>query len=138
MEWAKTAKKDNYEFSPTRTTRSAQVSYLKKWMNIHNECLPYQVPLELPGDPSQTINITRFNFTAQLVSLVKDFDCFGSIDNLDVKTGDVFGQYKVSNNKLLKANSGLLYRQAYKNMVKDPNKDFLMPILFACDETKIG
>ena len=64
---------------------------------------------------------------------MKDFDCFGSIDNLDVNKDDVFGQYKVSNNKLSTVNSGLLYRQVYKNMVKDPNKDFLMPILFACD-----
>ena len=54
---------------------------------------------------------------------------FWTIENLDVNKDNIFGQYKVSNNKLSTVNSGLLYRQAYKNMVKDLNKDFLMPIL---------
>ena len=100
-------------------------------MNIHNKCLPYQVQLKLPGDPSQTINITRFNFTAQLVSLVKDFDCFGSIDNCDVNKDDVFGQYKVSNNKLSTVNSGLLYRQAYKK-IGQGSKQRLFNANFIC------
>jgi hypothetical protein len=33
--------------------------------------------------------------------------------------------------------SGVWYRQAYKNLIKDPEKDLFLPICFACDERKL-
>jgi hypothetical protein len=34
-------------------------------------------------------------------------------------------------------NSGQWYNSAYRHQVKDPAKDFMMPIIFACDETHL-
>jgi uncharacterized protein YcgI (DUF1989 family) len=40
----------------------------------------------------------------------------------------------VDDGYLSTVNSGAWYKKEYKNLVKDPLKDFLVPICFTCDE----
>ena len=81
------------------------------------------------------MQITCFNFTNQLYSLVSDRALFGNMDNLDVSVDDPFGKYVPPSGLLSSVNSGQWYNSAYRHEVKDPAKDFMMPIIFACDET---
>ena len=141
LHWAQKAYSDNYNFMPERKSRKAQINYLKNWTNFPEACTPKLVQVELsttPGQPAQTIDITVFNFTGQLVSLLNDQSLFGDIATLDVNPKDVFGKYKVPGGKLSSINSGKRYKDAYQQMIQDTNKDFLLPIIFACDETKLS
>jgi hypothetical protein len=60
------------------------------------------------------------------------------LSNLDVNPENPFGKYETADKCLSTVNSGAWYQQAYKHLVKDPVKDFLVPIVFACDETKLA
>ena len=60
------------------------------------------------------------------------------MENLVVNKKDPFSKYISENGKLGEVNSGSWYEQAYKTMVKDNSKDFLLPIIFAMDITTIS
>jgi hypothetical protein len=136
MEWGSAARLDNYNFNPTRSSRNAQVKYLENWLQCQNS-RPKQIPTPLPGPLHQVVQTTTFNFTNQLFTLVSDQALFGNLDNLDVTVGNPFGKYVPPNGLLSTVNSGQWYNLAYRHEVKDPSKDFLMPIIFACDETHL-
>ena len=123
LKWAQAANLDNYNFTPQRWTRSSQIEYLKKWLQYDKICLPQQVKTLLPGEHGHEVDVTIFNFTSQLFSLLKDEELFGDIKNLDVDPKNPFGKYK-SQKYLSTINSGELYETAYKNMVKDKEKTF--------------
>ena len=94
--------------------------------------------LETPGN-SQVVDVTVFDFKKQLVSLLNDPFLFGNIDHLDVNQSDPFSKYKAHNRVLLSTvNSGMRYKLAYETCVTCQGSDFLVPIIFACDETKVS
>ena len=138
LDWAKAAKQDNYNFLPERTSRNSQLQFLKKWLNFGPECEPYVLKTRLPGEPIDGVNVTVFNCTSQLFSLLNDQSLFGDLNNLDINPSNVFGKYKSTSNLLSTVNSGNLYEQAYNKMILDKDKDFLMPIIFSCDETHLS
>ena len=135
LNWASEAKCNKYSFCPTRLERSSQVKYLEKWLHL-KPCRPETVKLLLPGPALQTIQVTRFNFTNQLHALLSDPALVGNLDNLDVNRDDPFAKYVPPSGRLSTVNSGAIYNLAYKNRCKQPN-DFLVGIIFACDETKL-
>ena len=112
------------------------MKYLENWLQCQNS-RPKQIPTPLPGPLHQVVQTTTFNFTNQLFTLVSDQALFGNLDNLDVTVGNPFGKYVPPNGLLSTVNSGQWYNSAYRHEVKDPSKDFLMPIIFACDETHL-
>ncbi len=60
------------------------------------------------------------------------------LSNLDMKPHNPFGKYAFEVDYLTMMNSGAWsYQKAYSNLIKDPTKDFLLPICFACDEDKL-
>ena len=63
---------------------------------------------------------------------------FGNIDNLDIDPDNPFGRYKSPDNFLSTVNSGKRYARAYSNMINDPKNEFLVPIIFSSDETKVS
>ena len=69
MEWAKEASWLGYTFQPKQSTYKAHIQYLKSWLNLPESLFSRQIPTLLPNlldKPEQTINITTYNFTAQL------------------------------------------------------------------------
>ena len=58
--------------------------------------------------------------------------------NLLVNKKNPISKYVSHNGKLVKINSGSWYEQAYKSMVKDPNQDYLLPIIFAKNKITIS
>ena len=72
-----------------------------------------------------------------LSALLNNTD-INQMSSLVVNTNDPFSKYISPTGKLGEVNSGHWYHQAYINLVKDPNKDFLLPIIFAMDKTTIS
>ena len=72
-----------------------------------------------------------------MFSLLQD-KMLNTAENLVVNQNDYFAKYVSPNGKLGDVNSGLWYDNAYRTMVTDPNKDFLLPIIFAMDKTTIS
>jgi hypothetical protein len=136
LNWAREANALNYDFMPRRTSRKAQIKHIEKWQQLQY-CRPETIQLTLPGD-GKVIPVTRFPFVNMLYSLLSDPLFVSDISNLDVNPNDPFGKYQSKDDFLTTVNSGAWYQTAYKNLVKDPNKDFLLPICFACDETKLA
>jgi len=60
------------------------------------------------------------------------------MDNLVMNPHGRFAKYVSPNGKLGEVNSGRWYEDAYSTMVKDDDKDFLLPIIFALDKTSIS
>jgi hypothetical protein len=135
LNWVKEAKQLQYDFRPQRTTRRAQIKYIEKLAQLQY-CRPETIQLTLPGD-GKVVPVTRFPFINMLYSLLSDPDLVSDLNNLDVNTANPFGKYESEGNYLSTVNSGAWYQQAYNNLVIDPEKDFLVPICFACDETKL-
>jgi hypothetical protein len=133
MNWGSAARLDNYHFSPTRSSRNAQVKYLEKWLQCQYS-RKQQIPTPLPGPFPQVVQTTTFNFTNQLFTLISYQVLFGNLDNLDVNVDDQFGKHVSPDGLLSTVNSGQWYNTAYRHEVRDPSKDFMMPFIFACDE----
>jgi hypothetical protein len=136
MDWGSAAHLDNYNFNPTRSCRNAQVKYLENRLQCQHS-RPHQIPTRLPAPLQQVVQTTTFNFTNQLFMLVSDQALFGNLDNLDVNVDNPFGKHVPPNRLLSTVNSGHWYNSAYCHKVKNPSKDFMMPIIFACDETHL-
>ena len=49
-----------------------------------------------------------------------------------------FSQYQPTDNRFGEVNSDTWYTTAYTNCIKDPNTDFLCPIILASDKTTLS
>ena len=135
LNWAKESSKHQYDFRPQRTTRIAQIKHIERLAKLQY-CRPESVQLTLPGD-DKVIPVTRFPFINMLYSMLSDPNLVSDLSNLDVNPQNPFGKYESEGGYFSTVNLGAWYQKAYKNLIKDPDKDFLLPICFACDETKL-
>ena len=122
LNWAKESKQAGYDFRPKRTTRRAQIKHIEKLAGLQY-CRPETFRLTLPGD-GVVVPVTRFPFINMLYSLLSDSDLGSDLSNLDVNPNNPFGKYESEGNYLTTVNSGTWYQMAYKNLIKDPEKDF--------------
>jgi hypothetical protein len=83
------------------------------------------------------IPVITFDFTAQLLSLFQD-SRLNQIENLVVSDEDPFSKYMPPDGLLGEVNSGDHYQIAYAELVNNPGKDFLCPIIMYMDETTIS
>ena len=139
IEWAQEMDRSEVAFEMLIKTRKGLIHKLEEFMPHMKYNSPYQVKTLLPtSNQPQLVDQTVFNFKKQLLSLIHDDFLFGHLFNLDINLDDPFGKYKSKNRILSVTNSGHRYQLAYQTMIKDPKKEFLMPIIFACDETKVS
>ncbi len=141
MNWAKDAFCTGYQFNSRTTNYKSQIALMGNYCNL-KYCRPYNREVTLPNDlndptDTTTMNVVCCDFTSMLFALFQD-KTLNKLDNLVVNTNDMFSKYVSSDGKLGEVNSSSWYKQAYNNMVTDPNKDFLMPIIFAMDKTTIS
>ena len=139
IEWAQEAQQANLSFFNVLKSRKGLIHQAENWMPYLKQNAPYTVPtiLETPGNP-QVVDVTVFDFKKQLLSLLNDSFLFGNIDNLDVNKSNPFAKYHTHSRVLSTVNSGLRYKLAYETCVTCPDSHFLVPIIFACDETKVS
>ena len=136
QKWAKDAYNNGYCFDYNRSTRHAEIEHLKRWLNL--DCIvPQTVDCVLPGPLYQVVPVTRFDFSAQLISLLTTDSLVSNLENLDINPKNPFGRYVSQDGKLSCFNSGQWYTDAYDYCITDPERELFLPICFACDETKL-
>jgi hypothetical protein len=95
---------------------------------LHYERLPRDVAV-----------LFRYDFSLQIMDLLSDSAIFGSLDKLDVNKGpnsDRFGMFRRDEpHSVFEVNSGQWYKHAYSHLIKDPENEFLMPLIFYVDKT---
>ena len=139
IEWVQEMHESRVPVELLTKTRSSLIHQLENWMPHMQRCKPHQVDVLLPtANNPQRVQITVFDFKTQLLSLLNDKFLFENISNLDINPNDPFGKYRAPNRILRTINSGHRYQLAYQNLIKDEKKEFLLPIIFACDETKVS
>jgi Plavaka transposase len=138
MKWARQAFIDGYDFRPIQTTYRTQVDKLETWMGMENQ-RPEEKSVELPGVEGKVdhINVTRFDFTTQLKSLLDD-PVLNRDENLVINTVDRFQKYSPPDGRLGECISGSWYKHAWEEMEKDGICDFMIPIILYIDKTQIS
>ncbi len=135
LEWAQRAKESGYTFVPQYKTRRSLTRHLTKWLRLEH-FVPKQQAVILPGDGLE-IDVTIFNFTDGLTTLLNHPELTGDITKLDVDPDNPFGRYPKHWKTLSCVNSGSWYQDTYDRKVTNPDKQLLLPIIFACDETTL-
>ena len=73
LQWGQKAQQMKYDFEPLRTKRVNQMLYIDKWFGLEYYNAK-QIPITLPGpaemDQPEKINVTCFDFTGMLRSLL--------------------------------------------------------------------
>jgi hypothetical protein len=138
MSWAKNALASGYDFDPSPKAYERQIVHFEKLVGM-KACRPSSVPVNMyrMDGLDDMLDVVVFDFPAMLASL---FECpvLNKIENLVVNPHDRFSKYEAPNGLLGEVNSGLWYDTAYANLIEDPDKDFLCPIIFAMDKTVVS
>ncbi len=138
MEWAKDAFRTGYQFNPKATKYQSQISQMENYSNLKS-IHPQTKDVHLQNHNTNSTDTTPLkvvccDFACMLISLLQDKN-INRKENLVINKEDYFSVYVSKNGKLGEVNSGLWYENAYTMMVEDPNKNFLLPIIFAMDKT---
>ena len=133
MSWAKKADDTDYHFQPSPKCYESQIRNLTELVGM-NPCRPTisQVSLE-PDD--LVLDVVVFPFATMLSSLL-NCPMLNKLDNLVVNPQDRYG--RCPGERLGDVNSAQWYQDTYDEMITDPDKDFLCPIIFAMDKTVIS
>jgi hypothetical protein len=138
MSWACCAVSEGYDFQPSPLAYDRQILQLEKMVGMQS-CRPTRVSVDLyrPDMEEDMLDVVVFDFPTMLASL---FNCpvLNQMENLVVNAKDRFAKYEAPNGLLGEVNSGVWYDKAYANLVTNPEKDFLCPIIFAMDKTVIS
>jgi hypothetical protein len=134
MEWACAAHRRGYTFLPSRTTYHAQVQHFQKRYNM-TPLRPERTNVFLEGHSLPTSTVW-FDFLSNLKSILEDpfINCDA---NLLVNPDDHFKPYISPDGLLGEVLTGSWYRRTCERLIKDPEKDFVLPIATAADEVFI-
>ena len=138
MEWARTSFQAGFDFNPQCTTRLGNL----KWMygSLHNssKMLPHLETIVLP-DPlpyASKLDVICYDFVPQLLSILQDKEMMTS-DNLVLDPINPLAMYKPNNGRLGDALSGSVYQQMYAQLVTDPSRQLLCPLIAYTDATSV-
>jgi Plavaka transposase len=134
LSWACEAHRNKYHFMPERTTYHQQVDYFEKKYGMKS-LRPQREPVIMEG-PALTSTVVYFDFITSLKAIFED-PFINRDENLLVNPDDHFTPYVPPDGLLGEAITGSWYRHACDTMIKDPNKDFVLPIGTASDAVHI-
>ena len=134
LDWAKEAQLSNYNFESQHGTYQQTINFLEKKLLL-GIMWPQITTVNMYKD-NMNIDVVVFDVKKMLLSLFDDV-LLNQKENLVVNPNNAFSKYMAPNNKLGEVNSGKWYQVAYENCVKDPETDFLCPIILASDKTTI-
>lgn len=135
MEWAQDAYMHKYDFDSSHSSYQQIIKYLEEDLQM-KICRPQMIPVTLISD-NQIFHVIVFDIKKMIASLLQDKE-INKLQNLVVNSHDYFGKYEPIDNCYGEVNSGIWYQNAYKNSVKDPEKDFLCPIILSSDKTTLS
>ena len=133
MSWAKKADDNAYHFEPSPKCYESQIRNLTELVGM-NPCRPTISPVSLEPD-DLVLDVVVFPFATMLSSLL-NCPMLNKLDNLVVNPQDRYGRFP--GERLGDVNSAQWYQDTYDQMITDPDKDFLCPIIFAMDKTVIS
>ena len=136
MTWIKETHLKKFKSEDYTVSRYSMIKQLENCLNL-NPCIPKSVNLCLPYSDGLEIDVVTFDFENMVTSLLTDIHLVSDINNFDINPINPFDKYKNNSNLLSVVNSGTWYRNAYNECIRDPEKEFLLPICFACDKTHI-
>ena len=125
LNWACQAYHNKYHFMPVRTTYHQQVEYFEKKYGMHT--LRPQRKVILIEGPALKATVVYFDFLSCLKAIFED-PFINRDENLLVNPDNHFTPYVPPDGLLGEAITGSWYRHACDTMIKDPNKDFVLPI----------
>ena len=99
-------------------------------------CQPTTLPVQLHHDNFQ-VDVVVFDVKEMLMSLFDNQE-LNQYANLVENPHDMFSKYKPEDDRYGEIYSGTWYSKAYQNCIKDPEKDFLCPIVLASDKTTLS
>jgi len=135
MKWAKESYMSKYTFDSKHKTYQQTINYLENQLQF-NICRPIKIPVKLSQDQF-LIDVVVFDIKKMLASLFDD-PTINQKENLVISSPNRFSQYKPTDNRFGEVNSGTWYATAYNNCIKDPDTDFLCPIILASDKTTLS
>ena len=137
MEWAQEAVQRNYKFPVNAPKRETYMERLIKRFHMGDH-LPEVVSVDLVTTDVPKVDVVRYDFRRQLMSLLMDPELM-KLDNLDVNPNDPFGNAFIPNRKIDDVHSGSWYRDTYKKEITDKGltNTILIPIILYMDKTKI-
>lgn len=113
-----------------------------KWMyeSIHNsfQMLPSLKTIDLP-EPlphASTMDVIYYDFVPQILSLLQDKELM-SATNLVLDPTNPLAMFLPDDGRLGEALSGSVYKTLYHELVKDPSKQLLCPLICYTDATQI-
>jgi hypothetical protein len=135
MEWGRASRMDDYHFQPQPQRFESQIRNLTELVGMKG-CRPTAVPVTLEPD-NLTLDVIVFPFATMLSSL---FNCpkLNKIENLVVNPLNRFGRFRPSDGAAGEVNSAQWYQDTYDQVIEDPDKEFLAPIIFTMDKTVIS
>ena len=135
MEWGRNCRMDDYQFQPHPQRYESQIRNLTDLVGM-KDCRPTAVPVTLEPD-NLTLDVIVFPFAKMLSSLL---NCpkLNKIENLVVNPLNRFGRFRSTDGLLGEINSAQWYQDTYDEVIKNPEKDFLAPIIFTMDKTVIS
>lgn len=135
MEWAHKAQMSNFNFDTSHKTYQQTMKYLEEDLKFHID-RPKYVPVRLVQD-NTILQVVVFDVKKTLSSLFDDPN-LNQFKNLVVNGQNRFAKYEPIDGCYGEVNSGLWYQNAYNSCIKDPNKEFLCPIILASDKTTLS
>ena len=134
LNWARNAYILGYNFEPQRSTYHQQVAFFEQKYGM-SSLRPQRESILIEG-PALTATAVYFDFISSLKAIFED-PIINQDKNLLVNPGNHFTPYVPPDGLLGEAITGSWYRHACETMIKDKDKDFVLPIGTACDAMHI-
>jgi hypothetical protein len=138
LNWARNSFVSGFDFNPKCKKRGGNL----KWMyeSIHNsfQMLPSLKTIDLP-EPlphASTMDVIYYDFVPQILSLLQDKELM-SATNLVLDPTNPLAMFLPDDGRLGEALSGSVYKTLYHELVKDPSKQLLCPLICYTDATQI-
>ena len=133
MTWARKAESNQYHFQPSPMCYESQIRNLTELVGM-TPCRPTIAQVSLEPD-DLVLDVVVFPFATMLASLL-NCPMLNKLENLVINPDDRYG--RCHGDLLGEVNSGQWYQDTYDQMITNPDKEFLCPIVFAMDKTVIS
>ena len=142
MQWAHDAHQSNFKFQPKCNTRHANIQWMHKLLHNTHDFLPILHPVPMmPNNNNNNNNGTSidcicFDFVPQLLSMLQDTELMQP-HNLVIDHNNPCAMYKPHDNYLGECHTGSVYCNMYAQLINDPTKQLLCPIIAYIDKTHV-
>jgi hypothetical protein len=132
MEWGWESRMDDYHFQPQPQRFESQIRNLAELVGMKG-CRPTALPVTLEPD-GLTLDVIVFPFATRGLSSLFNCPKLNKVENLVVNPLNRFGSFQSSDSAASEVNSAQWYQDTYNQVIKDPDKEFLAPIIFSMDK----